>query len=58
MIGKRTRYTFYIEPDVRAALTAIKARSGAPESETIRRILRAGLAAELKAAGRSKSTRK
>jgi dsRNA-specific ribonuclease len=35
----RFRYTFFIDPEVRAALAAIKARDGIPESEQIRRAI-------------------
>jgi hypothetical protein len=41
----RSRYTFFIDPDQRAALTAIKARDGIPESEQIRRAITAWIAA-------------
>lgn len=41
MDDARTRYTFFIEPDLRAALTAIKERDGISESEQIRRAIRA-----------------
>lgn len=41
MDDARTRYTFFIEPDLRAALAAIKERDGISESEQIRRAIRA-----------------
>ena len=37
----RTRYTFFIDADLRDAIAAIKERDGIPESEQIRRALRA-----------------
>jgi hypothetical protein len=37
----RTRYTFFIDSDLRDALATIKERDGIPESEQIRRALRA-----------------
>ena len=36
----RTRYTFFINADFRAAVAAIKERNGIPESESIRRAIR------------------
>ena len=36
---KRTRYTFYIDPDLLDALKRIKERDGISESEQIRRAL-------------------
>ena len=35
----RTRYTFFIDPDIRDAIAAIKERDGIPESEQIRRAI-------------------
>ena len=43
MAPDRTRYTFFIDPDLREALAAIKERDGIPESEQIRRAVRAWL---------------
>ena len=40
----RTRYTFYVDDDQRAALAAIKTRDGISESEQIRRALSAWIA--------------
>ena len=37
----RYRYTFFIDSDLRDSLTAIKERDGIPESEQIRRALKA-----------------
>jgi len=37
----RHRYTFYIDPEQRAALAAIKERDGISESEQIRRAIKA-----------------
>jgi hypothetical protein len=37
----RTRYTFFIDAEQRAALAAIKARDGISESEQIRRAVKA-----------------
>ena len=42
-VALRTRYTFFIDEDQRQALAAIKERDGIPESETIRRALKAWL---------------
>jgi hypothetical protein len=35
----RQRYTFFVDPEVRDALAALKARDGITESEAIRRAL-------------------
>jgi hypothetical protein len=40
----RTRYTFFIDEDQRAALAAIKERDGISESEQIRRAVKAWIA--------------
>jgi hypothetical protein len=40
-MSPRIRYSFFIDPEQRAALTAIKARDGIPESEQIRRAIAA-----------------
>jgi hypothetical protein len=40
-VTQRTRYTFFIDADQRAALAAIKERDGISESEQIRRAIRA-----------------
>jgi hypothetical protein len=46
----RSRYTFFIDSEQRAALAAIKARDGIPESEQIRRAIGAWLAERLEKA--------
>ena len=38
-VSPRTRYTFFIDDDRRAALASIKARDGISESEQIRRAI-------------------
>jgi hypothetical protein len=43
-VTPRTRYTFFIDDDQRAALTAIKTRDGISESEQIRRAIQAWIA--------------
>ena len=65
MAPDRTRYTFFIDPDLREALAAIKERDGIPESEQIRRAVRAWLEAKgvaigspLKAQGSRRSASK
>jgi hypothetical protein len=40
----RNRYTFFIDDELRAALTAIKERVGISESEQIRRAIKAWVA--------------
>jgi hypothetical protein len=40
-MAPRYRYTFFIDDEQRAALTAIKERDGISESEQIRRAIRA-----------------
>ncbi|MFN2447456.1 MAG: hypothetical protein ABR606_17960 [Vicinamibacterales bacterium] len=40
----RSRYTFFIDEDQRAALAAIKERDGISESEQIRRAVKAWIA--------------
>jgi hypothetical protein len=40
-VTPRNRYTFFIDDDQRAALTAIKERDGISESEQIRRAIKA-----------------
>ena len=39
--NKRTRYTFFIDASLLDALRGVKERDGVPESEQIRRALRA-----------------
>jgi hypothetical protein len=39
-VTPRNRYTFFIDDDLRAALTAIKERDGISESEQIRRAIK------------------
>jgi len=41
--SKRTRYTFFIDAPLLAALRKVKERDGVPEAEQIRRALRAWL---------------
>lgn len=53
-MSPRTRYTFFIDPDQRAALAAIKERDGIPESEQIRR----AIAVWVEAKGDKKTARK
>jgi hypothetical protein len=43
-VTPRNRYTFFIDDDQRAALTAIKERDGISESEQIRRAIKAWIA--------------
>jgi hypothetical protein len=43
-VTPRTRYTFFIDDDQRAQLTAIKQRDGISESEQIRRAIQAWIA--------------
>ncbi len=43
MAERRRLTTFVIDPDLKAALEALKVRDGIPESESIRRALRAWL---------------
>jgi hypothetical protein len=43
-VTPRNRYTFYIDEEQRAALTAIKERDGISESEQIRRAIKAWVA--------------
>ena len=62
-MSPRTRYTFFIDPDLLAGLKALKARDGMPESETVRRAIAAFLATkkigpEGKAASRRADTRR
>jgi hypothetical protein len=40
-VSPRSRYTFFIDADQRAALAAIKERDGIPEAEQIRRAVKA-----------------
>jgi len=42
-VSARKLYSFYIDPDLAAALKALKKRDGTPESEAVRRGLRAYL---------------
>lgn len=42
-MAPRSRYTFFIDEDQRAALRAIKDSDGVPESEQIRRAIKAWL---------------
>ena len=44
-MSPRTRYTFFIDEDLRAAVAAIKERDGISESEQIRRALKAWIEA-------------
>jgi hypothetical protein len=43
-VSPRSRYTFFIDEDQRAALAAIKERDGISESEQIRRAVKAWIA--------------
>ena len=49
----RTRYTFFIDSDLRDAIAATKEREGIPESEQIRRALRAWVNAKPENSGAS-----
>jgi hypothetical protein len=51
----RRRYTFFIDPDQRAALAAIKVRDGISESEQIRRAVTAWIASKGITAGRKRA---
>ena len=42
-MAERKLYSFYIDTDLAAALKALKARDGTPESEAVRRGLRSYL---------------
>jgi predicted transcriptional regulator len=42
----RTRFNFYLDDDLRKALTALKERDGVPESESIRRAIAAWVEAK------------
>ena len=42
----RARYTFFIDDDMKAALTTIKERDGISESEQIRRAVKAWIEAK------------
>ena len=42
-MSERKLYSFYIDPDLAAALKALKERDGTPESEAVRRGLRSYL---------------
>jgi len=42
-LATRQLYSFYIDPDLALALKALKRRDGTPESEAVRRGLRAFL---------------
>jgi hypothetical protein len=53
----RQRYTLYLDADLRAAIAAIKARDGVPESVQIRRALRAWVEEREGAPGRRSRTR-
>ena len=53
----RTRYTFFIDSDLRDALAAIKERDGTPESEQIRRALRAWVDAKAGNSGANERAR-
>jgi hypothetical protein len=60
-MSPRVRFNFFIDPDQRAALAAIKARDGIPESEQIRRAIAAWVAergADTKTARKRAGTRK
>jgi hypothetical protein len=39
LVAPRQRYNLFIDPEQKAALAAIKARDGIPESEQIRRAI-------------------
>lgn len=57
----RARYTFYIDDDQRAALSAIKERDGISESEQIRRAVQEWIAkrgVSVKAQGKRPASRK
>jgi len=57
-MSPRTRYTFFIDPDLLAGLKALKARDGMPESETVRRAIAAFLAVKgIGGAGKAASRR-
>ena len=49
LMAPRSRYTFFIDADQRAALAAIKARDGVSESEQIRRAVKAWIRQRAKA---------
>jgi hypothetical protein len=55
---ERTRYTFFIDADLRAALTAIKERDGVPESEQIRRAIRSWVEGRASAASTKAAKRR
>lgn len=62
-VSLRTRYTFFIDPDLLAGLKALKARDGISESEAVRRAIAAFLAVKRigdagKAASRRAGTRR
>ena len=42
-MAERKLYSFYIDPDLAAALKVLKERDGTPESEAVRRGLRSYL---------------
>jgi hypothetical protein len=41
--GKRTMFSFYLDPDLRKGLEEIRDRDGVPTAETVRRAIRAWL---------------
>jgi hypothetical protein len=55
IVTPRNRYTFYIDDEQRAALTAIKERDGISESEQIRRAIKMWI--EQKGVTRTKTER-
>lgn len=57
MAGRRL-YSFYIDDDLHTALKALKARDGIPESEAVRRGLRAYLEKRAAIRPRSAAARK
>jgi len=57
-MSPRTRYTFFIDPDLLAGLKALKARDGISESEAVRRAIAAFLAVKgIEAEGNAASHR-
>lgn len=54
VVTPRKLYNFYIDPELAEGLKELKARTGAPESESVRR----ALAAYLESQGITKTARK